>query len=231
MSASCRPSSIVWGWSIIATNPLSPSRLTARASFLTQPPFSGAFVLMQLPFNVIERVSLPYHPVPRMVFTAERSETHTPSDCIDQTECACNRHHTEKSDQTQEGQAGERKYKWEQHETVHANVPLPVARPEGGERPSVQRPDAIRIAERGEKCNDLCSWINCAAAIVKPGPELVPEEVARKAGYKLGPSRADRSGRGTPEYGAIIFGTGDAVWQHDRADEKSSGPNGRPVSF
>ena len=70
-----------------------------------------------------------------------------------------------------------------------------------------------------------------AAAIVKPGPELVPEEVARKAGYKLGPSRADRSGRGTPEYGAIIFGTGDAVWQHDRADEKSSGPNGRPVSF
>jgi hypothetical protein len=74
------------------------SRLTARASFLTQPPFSGAFVLMQLPFNVIERVSLPYHLVPRMVFTAERSETHTPSDCIDQTECACNRHHTEKSD-------------------------------------------------------------------------------------------------------------------------------------
>jgi NAD(P)H dehydrogenase (quinone) len=46
-----------------------------------------------------------------------------------------------------------------------------------------------------------------AEAVVKRVPELVPEEVARKSGYKLDQAAPVASVAELPEYDAIIFGT------------------------
>lgn len=47
-----------------------------------------------------------------------------------------------------------------------------------------------------------------AEAIVKRVPELVPEEVARKAGYKIDQPAPIATVEELPQYDAIIFGTG-----------------------
>jgi len=47
-----------------------------------------------------------------------------------------------------------------------------------------------------------------ADAVVKRVPELVPEDVARKSGYKLDQSAPIATVQELPEYDAIIFGTG-----------------------
>ena len=47
-----------------------------------------------------------------------------------------------------------------------------------------------------------------AEAIVKRVPELVPEEVARKAGYKMDQPAPIATVEELPQYDAIIFGTG-----------------------
>jgi len=47
-----------------------------------------------------------------------------------------------------------------------------------------------------------------ADVVVKRVPELVPEEVARKAGYKLDQQAPIATVQELPEYDAIIFGTG-----------------------
>src|SRR4051812_8294441 len=47
-----------------------------------------------------------------------------------------------------------------------------------------------------------------AEAVIKRVPELVPEEVARKAGYKLDQAAPVATVAELPEYDAIIFGTG-----------------------
>lgn len=47
-----------------------------------------------------------------------------------------------------------------------------------------------------------------AEAVVKRVPELVPEEVARKSGYKMDQKAPIATVQELPEYDAIIFGTG-----------------------
>lgn len=47
-----------------------------------------------------------------------------------------------------------------------------------------------------------------AEAVVKRVPELVPEEVARKSGYKLDQKAPIATVKELPDYDAIIFGTG-----------------------
>ncbi|NYT24400.1 NAD(P)H:quinone oxidoreductase [Alcaligenaceae bacterium] len=47
-----------------------------------------------------------------------------------------------------------------------------------------------------------------AEAVVKRVPELVPEEVARRSGFKLDQSAPIATVQELPEYDAIIFGTG-----------------------
>jgi len=47
-----------------------------------------------------------------------------------------------------------------------------------------------------------------ADAVVKRVPELVPEEVARRSGFKLDQSAPIATVQELPEYDAIIFGTG-----------------------
>lgn len=47
-----------------------------------------------------------------------------------------------------------------------------------------------------------------AEAIVKRVPELVPEEVARKAGYKMDQPAPIATVEELPQYDAIVFGTG-----------------------
>jgi NAD(P)H dehydrogenase (quinone) len=47
-----------------------------------------------------------------------------------------------------------------------------------------------------------------AEVVIKRVPELVPEEVARKSGYKLGQPAPIATVAELPEYDAIIFGTG-----------------------
>lgn len=47
-----------------------------------------------------------------------------------------------------------------------------------------------------------------AEVVVKRVPELVPEEVARKSGYKLDQAAPIAAVQELPEYDAIIFGTG-----------------------
>lgn len=47
-----------------------------------------------------------------------------------------------------------------------------------------------------------------AEAVVKRVPELVPEEVARKSGYKMDQAAPIATVQELPEYDAIIFGTG-----------------------
>lgn len=47
-----------------------------------------------------------------------------------------------------------------------------------------------------------------AEAVVKRVPELVPEEVAKKSGYKLDQAAPIATVQELPEYDAIIFGTG-----------------------
>lgn len=47
-----------------------------------------------------------------------------------------------------------------------------------------------------------------AEVVVKRVPELVPEEVARKSGYKLDQAAPIATVQELPEYDAIIFGTG-----------------------
>lgn len=47
-----------------------------------------------------------------------------------------------------------------------------------------------------------------AEAIVKRVPELVPEEVARKAGYKIDQPAPIATVEELPQYDAIVFGTG-----------------------
>jgi NAD(P)H dehydrogenase (quinone) len=47
-----------------------------------------------------------------------------------------------------------------------------------------------------------------AEVVIKQVPELVPEEVARKSGYKLGQPAPIATVAELPEYDAIIFGTG-----------------------
>ena len=47
-----------------------------------------------------------------------------------------------------------------------------------------------------------------ARSVIKRVPELVPEEVARKSGYKLDQKAPIASVDELPEYDAIIFGTG-----------------------
>lgn len=47
-----------------------------------------------------------------------------------------------------------------------------------------------------------------AEVVIKRVPELVPEEVARKAGYKLDQKAPIATVAELPEYDAIIFGTG-----------------------
>jgi NAD(P)H dehydrogenase (quinone) len=44
--------------------------------------------------------------------------------------------------------------------------------------------------------------------IIKRVPELVPEEIARKSGYKLEQRAPIATVTELPEYDAIIFGTG-----------------------
>src|SRR3546814_19348678 len=47
-----------------------------------------------------------------------------------------------------------------------------------------------------------------ADAVVKRGPELVPEYEARKSGYKMDQPAPIATVEELPEYDAIIFGTG-----------------------
>jgi len=57
-----------------------------------------------------------------------------------------------------------------------------------------------------------------AEADIKRVPELVPEDVAKKSGYKLGQKAPVATVAELPNYDAIIFGSGDAVRRCHLAD-------------
>src|SRR5512132_2038738 len=68
-----------------------------------------------------------------------------------------------------------------------------------------------------------------ASVAVKRVPELVPEEIARKSGFKLDQEAPIATVRELPDHDAIIFGTPDPLRQHVRADAQLPRSGRRPA--